>query len=305
VTRPARGTSAGRAYNDLRNLARRDGRDVAEYLTLYALEGFLARLAASKYVDDLVLKGGVLMAAFAARRPTRDVDLAASGFPNDIDEVAERVRQIVAVGLDDGLEFDLSSVSGEAIRDEADYTGVRAKVTSRLATARIALHVDVNFGDPIWPAPARTEVPRLLGGVVQLMGYPDHMVLAEKIVTAVERGTANTRWRDFVDIAALMRTRRIRQSDLAPAIEQVAAYRGIELQPLDVALDGLADVAQTRWTQWRRKQRLETSTPLQFQELLDQIVAFAGPALGGSSGSRTWDPEARVWQAPRVDSRTA
>lgn len=304
MTRPTRGTSAGRAYNDLRNLARRDGRDVAEYLTLYALEGFLARLAASKHAAGFVLKGGVLMAAFAARRPTRDVDLAASGFPNDIDDVAERVRQIVAVDLDDGLEFDLASVFGEEIRDEADYTGVRAKVTARLATARIALHVDVNFGDPIWPAPARTEVPRLLGGVVELMGYPDHMVLAEKIVTAVERGTANTRWRDFVDIAALARTRHIRQSDLAPAIGQVAAYRGVVLQPLNVVLDGMADLAQSRWAQWRRKQRLEAGTPEQFQELLDEIVAFTGPALDGSSESRTWDPEARAWQAPRAVSTT-
>lgn len=34
-------------------------------------------------------------------------------------------------------------------------------------------------------------------------GYPRVMVLAEKIVTAIQRGTANTRWRDFVDIVAL------------------------------------------------------------------------------------------------------
>jgi hypothetical protein len=136
------------------------------------------------------------------------------------------------------------------------------------------------------------------------MGYPDHMVLAEKIVTAVERGTANTRWRDFVDIAALARTRHIRQSDLAPAIEHVAAYRGVVLQPLNVVLDGMADVAQTRWAQWRRKQRLEAGTPEQFQELLDEIVAFTGPAVDGSSESRTWDPEARVGQAPMAASTT-
>ncbi|WP_460751147.1 nucleotidyl transferase AbiEii/AbiGii toxin family protein [Myceligenerans cantabricum] len=52
------------------------------------------------------------------------------------------------------------------------------------------------------------------------MGYPDHMVLAEKIVTAVERGTANTRRRDLVDVAAVARTRYIRQSDLAAATSQ-------------------------------------------------------------------------------------
>ena len=66
---PIRDTPKGRAHNDLRNLARKHHRDVAEYLTLYALEGLLARLAASSQTADFVLKGGVLMAAFAARRP--------------------------------------------------------------------------------------------------------------------------------------------------------------------------------------------------------------------------------------------
>lgn len=32
------------------------------------------------------------------------------------------------------------------------------------------------------------------------------MVLAEKLVTAVQRGTANTRWRDFADVYLLTHT---------------------------------------------------------------------------------------------------
>lgn len=55
----------------------------------------------------------------------------------------------------------------------------------------------MNFGDPIWPAPAQTHLPLLLGGTVRLPAYPDHMVLAEKIVTAMDRGEQNTRWRDY------------------------------------------------------------------------------------------------------------
>ena len=61
-------------------------------------------------------------------------------------------------------------------------------------------HVDVNVGDPVWPVPGPVEVPRLLGGSVTLLGYPLTMILAEKIVTGVERGTANTRWRDYADV---------------------------------------------------------------------------------------------------------
>lgn len=206
---PARDTPAGRAYNDLRNLARKQQRDLAECITLYALEGFLARLAVSESAADFVLKGGVLMAAFVERRPTRDIDFAARGFANDIPEVEDRVRRILEVSRDDGLEFNADSVRGELIRDGADYNGVRVKITARLATANVPLHIDVNFGDPIWPAPTEATLPLLLGGTLELLGYPDHMVLAEKIVTALERGEQNTRWRDFTDIAAIARSRSV------------------------------------------------------------------------------------------------
>jgi Nucleotidyl transferase AbiEii toxin, Type IV TA system len=219
---PTRETPAGQAYHDVRNLARRHARDPAEYFTLYALEGFLARLAASEHSADFVLKGGVLMAAFAARRPTRDIDLAASGFPNDTDAVVHRVRSIATGDAGDGLVFDADSIAGATIRDEADYAGVRVTLAAQLASARIPLHVDVNFGDPIWPEPDNAALPLLLGGTLQVRGYPDHMVLAEKIVTAVDRGSGNTRWRDFVDIAAIIGSRSLRQADLASAIGVVA-----------------------------------------------------------------------------------
>jgi hypothetical protein len=76
--RPTRATPDGRAYLDLQNKARREKRPTDELLALYALEGFLGRLAASRHSENLVLKGGVLLAAFDARRTTRDVVLQAS-----------------------------------------------------------------------------------------------------------------------------------------------------------------------------------------------------------------------------------
>ncbi len=47
-----------------------------ELIQLYALEGFLDRLSGSIYMNQLVLQGGVMLAAFGERRPARDVDLA-------------------------------------------------------------------------------------------------------------------------------------------------------------------------------------------------------------------------------------
>lgn len=292
---PTRETPAGRAYNDLRNLARRQKRDPAEYITLYALEGFLIRLAASEFAADFVLKGGVLMAAFAARRPTRDIDLAAHGFANDIPEVEQRVRGIMAVPIEDGLEFDPTSVNGEPIREEVENNGVRAKLTARLATAQVALHIDVNFGDPIWPAPTEAVLPLLLGGTLTLSGYPDHMVLAEKIVTAIERGEQNTRWRDFTDIAAIARTRRIRGTELRQAIDTVARYRQVEVEPLGPLIAEMSPLSQRKWETWRKKQRLERATPVSFSDLLETCLAFSEPILGGSFKDEIWDPLAGSW----------
>jgi hypothetical protein len=53
-----------------------------------------------------VLKGGVLLAAFAARRPLRDIDLATRDLSGEVDDVLALVRWIAGADMDDdGLVF--------------------------------------------------------------------------------------------------------------------------------------------------------------------------------------------------------
>ncbi|MBS2967058.1 nucleotidyl transferase AbiEii/AbiGii toxin family protein, partial [Actinocrinis puniceicyclus] len=59
-----------------------------------------------------------------------------------------------------------------------------------LSAARLTFHVDINIGDPVSPAPQRIVLPKILGGTMELTGYPLTMVLAEKIVTMMQRTTA-------------------------------------------------------------------------------------------------------------------
>lgn len=108
---PQHGSPAGEAIISIRKLARQTGTDVQQLMTLYALEGLLTRIALSEYHEDFVLKGGVLLAAFAARRPTRDINVQATRLGDDPDEVAERVRDIAALHVDDGLVFNPESVA--------------------------------------------------------------------------------------------------------------------------------------------------------------------------------------------------
>jgi hypothetical protein len=297
--RASRDTAAGRAYLDLQAKAKAEGQPTDALLTLYALEGFLVRLAASDHSDKLVLKGGVLLAAFLVRRPTRDVDLQAQAVPNDTDSVLDLVRGIAAGapagGVDDGLVFDAEHATAEVIRDEDAYSGVRVSLGCTLLTARIRFHVDVNVGDPIFPEPESVELPRLLGGSLALRGYPMPMVHAEKIVTAIDRGTANTRWRDFGDVYVLSGTHEVTAADLHAAMATVAAHRQVQLQPLTVVLDGYALIAQMKYAAWRRRHR-RAELPEQFADLLAAVIAFADPVLTDGATGVIWQPGRRAWR---------
>jgi hypothetical protein len=270
----------------LRKAASAAGRPTDELLQLYALEGFLDRLAGSPHAERFVLKGGVLLAAYDARRPTRDVDLVAVDVANDVAVIRRMVNDVIAVKRDDGLQLDLATTTVEAIRDDEHDAGARVTIHGSLSTSVIQFHVDVNIGDLMWPPPGDVDLPRVLGGPpIRVRGYSVELVLAEKIVTALQRGTANTRWRDFVDIASLAHGD-IDDEALVGSIKRVAAYRQSPIQPLSEVLAGYAPLAQVRWAAWRRKQRLTDTTPESFAALLDEVLDLADPVLEQASRKR-------------------
>lgn len=293
---PNRETTAGRAFLDLRKLARSEGRPTAELLQLFVLERFLARVTCSPYKDQLVLKGGVLLVAYSARRPTRDVDLAASGIQADPATVERLVCEIASIALDDGLEFDTAAATSESIREGDTYSGIRVSIPCRLATAKMKLSVDLSVGDPIWPEPSIAELPALLDQEpLRIRGYPVSMILAEKVTTAIALGTANTRWRDFVDITSLARSGPHRGETLRRSLETVSAFRHVELAPLAHELQGLGKAGQTKWATWRNKQDLQGATPAALDELLGLVAGFIDPILNSPSPTCTWDPTAWTW----------
>jgi hypothetical protein len=301
TARPTRATEAGRTYLDLQNLARRSGRLTEELHQLYVLECFLDRLARSPYADRFILKGGVLLAAYEMRRPTRDVDLCADRLSATPEAILDAVRSIAAQPIEDGVVFDVDQASAEVIRDEDEYNGVRVSMTVELASARMTFHVDVNVGDPVVPCPESVVLPRLRGGVLTLLGYPLVMVHAEKTVTMLERGEVNTRWRDFADVYLLSTRHGVDGAELETAIQTVAKHRGVTLQPLLPELDGLAVLAQRKWAAWVRKQRLDDRLPHSFEQTLSRVAEFADPALTGDAAGRAWEPCARQWQPSKAD----
>jgi hypothetical protein len=277
-------------------MARREGRLSEELMMLYTLEAFLRRLVASPRRDDFVLKGGVLLAAFGDRRPTRDLDFHTRQLAGDVAAVTRVVQEIASIALDDGVTFDAESASGRVIREDAQYDGVRVRMNAALHTARPVLIVDVNVGDPVTPAPRRITVPTLLGnGAIAMLGYPLPMVLAEKIVTAIERRAVNTRWRDFADVWILSRRHECSGDELDAALHGVADHRGVPLQPLLPLLRELPHRGEGRWSVWRDRNKTAAPVPRRLDDVLVDVATFADRPLRGEARGWRWDPAPLLW----------
>ncbi|HWK25605.1 MAG TPA: nucleotidyl transferase AbiEii/AbiGii toxin family protein [Solirubrobacter sp.] len=299
----SRATPAGRAYLDLQNRARREGRGTQEYLTAYVVERWLARLSRSPSASQFVLKGGVLLAALGQRRPTVDADALAIGIANDADAVAARVAEIAAIeDPEDGVEYLTATVATQVIRDHALYQGVRAVMDVRLATAVVKLRLDVNFGDPVTPKPQHVILPGLRpdSDPVQVLGYPVETVLAEKLTTAIDLAEANTRVRDLADIHTLTGAHTIPGAPMRDALTATAAFRNVDLVPLSVAVGDLAGLRRGDYRAYRQALgRFGEHLPDDLTDVITAAAAFADPLITSTdTANKTWGPDARRWTTP-------
>ncbi|MFW6691627.1 nucleotidyl transferase AbiEii/AbiGii toxin family protein [Streptomyces sp. MAR4 CNX-425] len=297
---PTRETPAGRVYNDLRNLARRTGRSTDEIMVGYVLERFLYRLAASPLGrEHFVLKGGLLLAHFGARRTTRDIDILGRSLPGGEAEIVRRIAAIAATGTeaDDGVAFDPTTLKTVPIREEDEYHGLRLSMAASIARARLKLQLDVSFGDPVTPSPRTIDYPQqLTSETFQILGYPLATVIAEKLTTALSLGDLNTRDRDYADLYRLITLNDLDGREVAAALTATATHRGIPLRPLSNAINDLAERRQTSYSAWRRRQGpAANSYPGYFIDVVHQVIAFADPLLTSGTTTRTWSADTRTW----------
>lgn len=279
MSRPTRSTPAGRANLDRQNRARRERRSTQELLTMYVVERWWERLSRSPYAADFILKGGMLLAAFGHRRATSDADALARNLASDEASVMARVVEVASLPGDDGVEFLADTVRASVIRDDSLYSGVRVIMDARLATAQMKLQLDVNFGDPVIPAPREIDLPPLRPGFppVRLLGYPLATMLAEKLVTAIDLGPANTRVRDFVDIYTLTRGDVvIPRDELRAAARATADFRGVALRALSESLGDLAVARASTYAAYRSGLGPDGAhLPEALEEVIDAVIAFS------------------------------
>jgi len=255
-----------------------NGAPTQEYLIRHTLESFLDRLTRTSHAGDFVLKGGVLLAAYGVRRPTKDTDSNAVHADVTAEHLAQVVRDIAAIDVDDGVVFGLDTINVQEIREQADYPGLRVRVTVSIGPWKGAAAWDVSTGDPIVPAPRQVTIDRILGDPITLLGYAPETTIAEKGVTILERGISSTRWRDYVDIVALAR-QGVDADELLRSARAVARHRGVTLELVAPHLAGYGAVAQAKWAAWRRKEHLESACEENLDDQITLVASYLDPVF--------------------------
>jgi hypothetical protein len=169
----------------------------------------------------------------------------------------EHVREIFSHVLtrdviDDGVHFDLATLVVGLIREDQEYGGVRVEVVARVTKANVRLQVDVGFGDAVTPEALVVEIPPLLDfPAPRLRAYPRETVVAEKLEAMVKLGMANSRMKDFYDIAVLARGFSFNGELLTRAIRATFERRKTLLPTMTpVALTATFAEDSTKVTQW-------------------------------------------------------
>jgi len=151
VTRRPVVDTAASVRQRLLNIARDNSRPFNEVLQYFAMERFLYRLGRSDHGRKFILKGALMLVAWEAplARSTKDIDLLGR-MNNTIEDVVDAIKAACSLKvIPDGLLFDVKSVVGQRIAEEADYEGVRVRFRGNLGNARITMQVDVGFGDVV------------------------------------------------------------------------------------------------------------------------------------------------------------
>ena len=244
----------------IRNLSRKKSADAQLLMRNYMMERFLDRISLSEYRDKFILKGGMLVAAMVGldARSTMDLDATVKGTNVNVEDIENLISAIVSVPIDDGVKFQLKSIS--EIMDEAEYPGIRVNMTATFDAVVTPLKNDISTGDVITPGEVRYSFKLMLEErSIDIWAYNLETVLAEKLETIITRTTTNTRMRDFYDIYILeqLHGNTLNQQTLHDALLATAHKRGTERRLTDAkdVLDEVesSPVMQKLWESYRRK----------------------------------------------------
>ena len=213
----------------IRNISKEKGVNPNSLLQMCLFEGILEKLSKSKYRENLILKGGLLISSLIGvdMRSTMDMDTTIKGIPVNEETITRIINEILDIEID--LEISYKLIKLTPIRNADVYEDFSASIECKFGKINARLNIDITTGDVITPREIKYSYSRILEeGTIPIITYTIETILAEKFETISSRNITTTRARDFYDLYMIynMYTNKINQEILGEAIVKTARQRG-------------------------------------------------------------------------------
>ena len=244
----------------INNMAKENNVAAQSVLQTYMLERLLERISISKYKDNFILKGGMLISAMLGidSRTTMDMDTTIKGFPLTKDNITNIIDEICNIEIDDNVTLKINKV--ELIREDDDYGGYRITFEAKYNNEMpVIMKIDITTGDKITYKEIEYSFTLMLEDrKIQIWSYNVETIIAEKFEAIVKRGVLSTRIRDYYDVYMLINTQSkiIDKKTLKDAITLTAQYRGTSeiIKDWKKIVEKIANDSKMR-QQWKRYQK--------------------------------------------------
>jgi predicted nucleotidyltransferase component of viral defense system len=263
----------------LRAIAKEKNRDPADLWQSLTLERFLVRLAKSKYRNQFVLKGGILLSKYLEiGRETTDLDFLAKKISNQVSSLQVVFEEIAEIDLNDGFIFREVKAS-ELTHPHMGYPGIEISMMAYFGRTRFKVAIDIGFGDVVEPIEYKIRLTNYSKGdlfedCIELACYPKEFIFAEKLETIIHRGSFNSRMKDFHDIYSMTSSSALPSfKDLENIIRTVFDHRQTELLlPISFQEDEIIRM-QSFWGEYLKNLREKNLDllPTSFLDLLTKI----------------------------------
>ena len=215
----------------IKNFAKEKKLDSETVFQEYVQERFIDRISKSKYKNDFILKGGMLISSMVGvdLRSTLDIDTTIKGFEFTLDKLNEVLNEIIETDIGDMFTFKI--LMNKKIMEEKEYHGYRVTLEANFDTISQKFKIDISTGDIITPNEVKYDIKQILSDdKIEILAYNIETVLSEKVHSIIINNTQNSRARDYYDIYILekLKKKEINNNILKEAIINKFKERGNE-----------------------------------------------------------------------------
>lgn len=252
-----------------RNIAIKNNITTNEVLQNYMFERVLERISISKYKNNFILKGGLLLSSIMGidTRTTIDMDTCIKGLDLTDEQMYKVLQEILNIDVEDRIEFKIKN--SEPIREDDAYGGIKYNIIAIFENIRVNLSIDIATGDIITPKEIEYEYKMMFEErCLNIMTYNIETIIAEKFQTVISRNVLNSRMKDYYDLYYLLTYKEFSKDNLREAIINTFVKRETDINEINKQLDKIkkSDFIKEIWTSYTKKYQYAEN--IEFEDIM-------------------------------------